>query len=141
MLTQVESLWYDRDETGGDAVDQPRPPAPDVAKDRWANEARLLAVLAHPMRLAILEILCRKPCCVKHINALLPLAQSHLSQHLRALREARLVASLACGPLRCYYVLQPTLAEGLIALFRQKHAIRRRDCASLGLPSKESESL
>jgi len=87
--------------------------------------------MAHPVRLAILEILCGRPCCVKDINALVPLAQSHLSQHLSALRKAKLVASLACGALRCYYILRPTLVEELIRLLRQEHPPQKRDCRSI----------
>jgi DNA-binding transcriptional ArsR family regulator len=102
-----------------------------AAASLWTERARLLGVMAHPVRLAILEILCEKPRCVKHINALVPLAQSHLSQHLGALRKANLVASLACGALRCYYVLQPTLVKRLVWLLRQQHPLQRRDCASM----------
>lgn len=97
----------------------------------WNTEAQLLGVLAHPVRLAILEALCDQPRCVKHINALVPLAQSHLSQHLSALRKANLVASLACGPLRCYYLLQPTLVKTLIWLLRQEHPVEKHDCISI----------
>ncbi len=87
--------------------------------------------MAHPVRLAILEALCDQPRCVKHINALVPLAQSRLSQHLSALRKANLVASLACGPLRCYYLLQPTLVKTLIWLLRQEHPVEKHDCVSI----------
>jgi DNA-binding transcriptional ArsR family regulator len=112
-----------------------------VAASRWTDRARLLGIMAHPVRLAILEILCEKPRCVKHINALVPLAQSHLSQHLGALRKGNLVASLACGALRCYYVLQPTLVKRLIWLLRQEHPLQRRTCASMvsGLRSRQEE--
>ena len=107
-------------------------PLPDgVRTSFWKDPARLLGIMAHPVRLAILEILCEKPRCVKHINALVPLAQSHLSQHLSALRKADLVASLACGALRCYYVLRPTLVKELIWLLRQEHPLQERDCRSI----------
>lgn len=102
-----------------------------VTASRWTDRARLLGIMAHPVRLAILEILCEKPRCVKHINALVPLVQSHLSQHLGALRKANLVASLACGALRCYYVLQPTLVKRLIWLLHQEHPLQRRTCSSM----------
>lgn len=97
----------------------------------WEDRARLLGAMAHPMRLAILEILCEQPRCVKHINVLVPLAQPHLSQHLSALRKANLVASLACGAFRCYYVVRPTLVKGLIRILRQQHPVRERDCRSI----------
>ena len=105
---------------------------PDSVRESfWNDRARLLGVMAHPVRLAILEILCEEPRCVKHINALVPLGQSHLSQHLSALRKADLVASLACGALRCYYVLRPTLVEELICLLRREHPRQGRDCSSI----------
>lgn len=97
----------------------------------WNDRARLLGVMAHPVRLTILEILCERPRCVKHINALVPLAQSHLSQHLAALRKANLVANLACGALRCYYLLRPTLVKELIWLLRQEHPLQARECGSI----------
>jgi ArsR family transcriptional regulator len=97
----------------------------------WKDRAQLLGIMAHPVRLAILDILCQRPRCVKDINALVPLAQSHLSQHLSALRKANLVASLACGALRCYYVVRPTLVQALIRLLRQQHPLRQRDCRSI----------
>ncbi|NLF08639.1 MAG: winged helix-turn-helix transcriptional regulator [Pirellulaceae bacterium] len=102
-----------------------------VGGDFLINCARLLGVIAHPMRLAILEALCEQPRCVKHINALVPLPQSRLSQHLSALRKADLVASLACGSLRCYYLLQPTLVKNLIGLLRQEHPVEKHDCVSI----------
>jgi ArsR family transcriptional regulator len=100
-------------------------------RNRWVEQARLLGVMAHPVRLAILEILCERSRCVKHINALVPLAQSHLSQHLSALRKVGLVASLTCGSLRCYYVVRPTLVKKLIWLLQQEHPVEQRDCRSL----------
>jgi len=107
------------------------PPPGSMQMGPWKDRARLLGVMAHPVRLAILEILSKQPRCVKHINALVPLAQSHLSQHLAALRKANLVASLACGALRCYYVLRPTLVKELIQLLRQEHPPQEHDCNSI----------
>jgi len=106
----------------------------------WQDRARLLRVLAHPARLAILELLCERPRCVKEINSLIPLAQAHLSQHMAALRKADLVASHACGTLRCYYILQPTLLRKLIPLLRQQHAVRKRDCDSIMQQARQGRS-
>jgi len=106
-------------------------PSNSAPKSFWNDRARLLGIMAHPTRLAILEILCEEPRCVKHINALVLLAQSHLSQHLAVLRKARLVATLACGALRCYYVLRPTLVKELIRLLRQEHPLQKRNCGSI----------
>ena len=111
------------------AKGEPRPG--NMRTGLWKDRARLLGVMAHPARLAILGILSEQPRCVKHINALVPLAQSHLSQHLSALRRANLVASVACGALRCYYVLRPTLVKELIWLLRQEHPLQEHDCNSI----------
>lgn len=87
----------------------------------WQEKAKLIRVMAHPVRLEILEALCREPHCVKHINSLISIPQPHLSQHMAALRKAGLVACHACGPVRCYYVLRPTLVENMLWLLKQEH--------------------
>ncbi len=99
--------------------------------DVWNDRAALLAVIAHPVRLSILEALCRRPRCVKDINTVVPLAQAQLSQHMAALRKAELVACHACGTTRCYYVLRPTLLRKLIPLLRQEHPVQERDCEAV----------
>lgn len=106
--------------------------SPEVQPRRaWSDRAALLAVMAHPARLAILESLCERPRCVKDINARVPVAQAVLSQHMAALRKARLVASHACGTLRCYYIVRPTLVKKLIPLLRQDHPVQERDCRTI----------
>jgi len=99
--------------------------------DVWNDRAALLAVMAHPVRLSILDALCERPRCVKDINTVVPLAQAQLSQHMAALRKAELVACHACGTTRCYYVLRPTLVRKLIPLLRQEHPVEHRDCESV----------
>ena len=111
---------------------------PDLRRETlWSDRARLLRVMAHPARLAILEALCERSRCVKDINSLLPMAQPHLSQHMAALRKADLVASHVCGPLRCYYVLQPTLVKEMIRLLGQQHAVQRRERDSVMRESRQ----
>jgi ArsR family transcriptional regulator len=99
--------------------------------DIWKDRAALLSVMAHPVRLSILEALCERPRCVKDINAMVPLSQALLSQHMAALRKAELVASHACGTLRCYYILRPTLVKKLIPLLRREHPPQQRDCRGI----------
>jgi DNA-binding transcriptional ArsR family regulator len=110
------------------------------SNDLWQDRAQLLRLLAHPVRLTILELLCERPRCVKEINALVPLTQAHLSQHMAALRKANLVASHACGTLRCYYILQPTLVRKLIPLPRQQHPVQERDCQSVMREARRDSS-
>jgi ArsR family transcriptional regulator len=92
----------------------------------WAERAKLLRAMAHPVRLSILEALCDGPMCVYDINSLVDISQPHLSQHIAALRNAALIACHTNGPLRCYYVLRPTLVQKLIPLLRQEHPARQR---------------
>ncbi len=97
----------------------------------WKQQAKLLKVIAHPVRLLILERLCERPHCVKHLNSLIAIAQPQLSQHMAALRKAELVARHACGPVRCYYILRPTLVKKLIRLLVAEHPTKERDCGSI----------
>jgi ArsR family transcriptional regulator len=71
--------------------------------DAHTELARRLKVLAHPARLAIVEILAERDECVcGDIVDDLPLAQSTVSQHLKALKEASLVQGTIDGRRTCY---------------------------------------
>jgi ArsR family transcriptional regulator len=74
----------------------------------------------------ILSALCERPQCVKDINLLIPIVQPHLSQHMAALRKAGLINCHTCGPLRCYYVLRPTLVKKLLKLLNEDNPPRLR---------------
>ena len=97
----------------------------------WREKAKLLRTLAHPVRLAVLATLCKGPQCVNDLNSLVDISQPHLSQHMAALRRAGLVASHINGPLRCYYVLRPSLAKGLVQLLQQEHPVVEQDRATV----------
>lgn len=98
-------------------------------KEFWTERAHLLRVMAHPVRLMILETLSESSCCVKDLNSLVPIAQPHLSQHMAALRRAKLVDCHSSGNLRCYYLLQPTLVRRFIRLLSKVHPVHFRDRA------------
>jgi ArsR family transcriptional regulator len=74
--------------------------------------------------LIILESLSHGSKCVKDLNSLVPVAQPSFSQHMAALRKARLVDNYADGTLRCYYVLRPSLITGLIRILQAEHPVR-----------------
>ncbi|MBN2578049.1 MAG: winged helix-turn-helix transcriptional regulator [Pirellulales bacterium] len=97
----------------------------------WNERARLLRVMAHPVRLMILKTLCERPTCVKDINSLVPLVQPHFSQHMAALRKAGLVDCHVCGPLRCYYIVRPTLVKKILQLLSEEHPVKRRSRSSV----------
>jgi ArsR family transcriptional regulator len=82
---------------------------------RQSPEADFFHVLAHPVRLQILEVLRPGEACVCHLQAVLGLRQAHISQHLMELRRAGLVANRKDG-LRVYYsAVDPHLFEVLAA--------------------------
>lgn len=59
--------------------------------------------LSHPVRIKILDILMeRKTCICGDIVELLPLAQSTVSQHLKALKRVGLIRGEIEGPKTCY---------------------------------------
>ena len=77
---------------------------------------RMLKALGNPVRFRIMGLLAERQSCIcGEIVALTPLAQSTVSQHLKVLREAGLVAGEVEGPATCYCVD----TEGL-AWFKQQ---------------------
>jgi ArsR family transcriptional regulator len=75
--------------------------------DHFATELSTLAdqakALAHPARLAIIQLLAARSACVcGEIVDDLPLAQSTVSRHLKVLKEAGLVQGTIDGPSVCY---------------------------------------
>ena len=60
---------------------------------------------AHPARIAILKLLIQKNACVcGDIVDELPLSQSTVSQHLKELKEARLIKGSISGVKVCYCI-------------------------------------
>src|SRR3954467_8694186 len=67
--------------------------------------AVLTKALGHPARIAILQFLIKKKACVcGDIVDELPLSQSTVSQHLRALKNAGLIKGDIDGPSVCYCI-------------------------------------
>lgn len=74
--------------------------------------ASLCKALAHPARVRILtHLLVEDRCFCGEIVKILPLAQSTVSQHLKALKEAGLVGGEVEGLCTCYCVDKKVLAE------------------------------
>jgi len=112
-----------------------------------ARVVRMLRALANPARFRIVELLAeRKDCTLPHIAEMVPLAQSSLSDHLTALREAGVVQTSGEGPNR-YYCLDPSALEylaaylsglgqrahswtGLVEARRREHGMQIRDATA-----------
>ena len=60
------------------------------------------AALAEPMRVAIVEKLAQRPMAVGELAAGLPVSRPAVSQHLKVLKEAKLVRDQAQGTRRIY---------------------------------------
>jgi len=82
----------------------------------FKTESNLFKILAHPARLAILEILRDGEQCVCHIEAMTKLRQAYISQHLMILREAGLVLDRRDGWNMYYHVTKPEIYAVLDAM-------------------------
>jgi ArsR family transcriptional regulator len=86
-------------------------PDKDIQLAAWCK------ALAHPARIAILRTLAkRKECICGELVLDLPLAQSTVSQHLKALKEAGLVKGEIDGP-RSRYCIDDKNFKKLIGYF------------------------
>lgn len=74
-----------------------------------AEPAEILKAIAHPTRLAVLEILRDGEQCVCHMEAMLGIRQARLSQQLMILRQAGLVAVRREGLNIFYHVASPRI--------------------------------
>ena len=69
--------------------------------------------LGHPARLKIMQVLAQRGTCIcSDVVDELPLAQSTVSQHLKVLKDAGLVAGRIAGPSVCYGIA-PGAVESL----------------------------
>ena len=67
-------------------------PAMEIITAEQTEIARFARVLAHPVRVYILELLSKQSCCYSgDLSEELPIAKSTLSQHLKELKEAGLI--------------------------------------------------
>lgn len=67
------------------------------------RSAEIAKALGHPARIAILKILAQRTTCFcGDITEILPLAQSTVSQHLKALKNAGLITGEVEGVKTCY---------------------------------------
>jgi DNA-binding transcriptional ArsR family regulator len=77
----------------------------------YLQAAHLYGLFAHPARLQILDELRRDEACVCHLQAVLGRPQAYVSQQLRVLREAGVVADRKDGLLVYYRLDDPQVAR------------------------------
>ncbi len=79
------------------------------------DDAEVLKVLGHPVRLKIVAGLCAKECNVKHIWECLGLPQATVSQHLALLKNKGIIEGKREGVEVHYSVIHP-LAKKIIRI-------------------------
>jgi len=84
--------------------------------DEFEADEKKIAVLAkalsHPVRVKILKILSQNNVCqCGELVELLPLAQSTVSQHLKELKQSKLIQGDIDGPKVCYCINNRTLSD------------------------------
>lgn len=79
--------------------------------DTYEQSAQLMKTLAHPVRLAILDLLRDGEACVCHLEAALDQRQAYISQQLSLLRDAGLVEDRREGWRIYYHVTRPQVFE------------------------------
>lgn len=100
----------------------------------YEMDAKLFKALAHPVRLAILNVLRNGEACVCHLEAVLGQRQAYISQQLMGLREAGLVQDRREGWNIYYRVARPevfTVLEAAQQLTGTAAPARRRPARRL----------
>ncbi|PKL17106.1 MAG: ArsR family transcriptional regulator [Spirochaetae bacterium HGW-Spirochaetae-5] len=95
----------------------------EIFKGESLKLAEFAKAVSHPARIEILKILAEKNSCIcGEIVLEIPLAQSTVSQHLKELKSAGLIAGEIDGPRSCYCLnaegiaVMRRLFEGLFAV-------------------------
>ncbi|MEX2604381.1 MAG: metalloregulator ArsR/SmtB family transcription factor [Gracilimonas sp.] len=93
------------------------------------RSAAIAKALGHPARIAILKILAeRNTCFCGDITEVLPLAQSTVSQHLKALKSAGLIDGEVEGVRTCYCLNPDGIQELKSLLFELSDELIKTCC-------------
>ncbi|MCL5023870.1 MAG: metalloregulator ArsR/SmtB family transcription factor [Nitrospirae bacterium] len=93
----------------------------------FGQRVELLRVIAHPVRVRILEELKKGVKCVSDFGELIEINQPNLSQHLASLRNRGIIDYYMDGRLRCYFLVDPIIPD-LLELLEKDY------CESLPAP-------
>lgn len=102
-LHRTYSLLYNRTSQLYDNIKKMATAKTEAFAGHEVELAAWAKAVAHPARLAILQVLAtRNTCICGEIVDELPLAQATVSQHLKALKQAGLITGEVEGPRVCY---------------------------------------
>ncbi len=80
----------------------------------------MLKVIAHPIRIKILEDLTEGVKCVSDFEEVLDISQPNVSQHLKLLRSHLIVDYFVDGRLKCYFLKEPLIPD-LLELLKKEY--------------------
>jgi len=80
----------------------------------------LLKVIAHPVRIKILDDLMQGVKCVSDFEESLDISQPNVSQHLKLLRSHHVVDFFIDGRLKCYFLKEPLIPD-LLDLLKKEY--------------------
>lgn len=95
------------------------------------NLARIAKALAHPVRVAILQMLASQECCYHgDMSEIIPVAKSTLSQHLKELKDAGLIQGAITLPSIKYCINQENwgLAKTQFGVFFKELKTNSKSC-------------
>lgn len=88
--------------------------------NKYNDQAEILKVLAHPVRLCIVRgLLGKGECNVSYMQTCLEIPQSTISQHLQKLRSAGIIDGTRNGLEINYKVCSPIVSELIDVLFKE----------------------
>ena len=79
----------------------------------------ILRVIAHPIRIKILEDLTHGVKCVSDFEDSLDISQPNVSQHLTLLRTNGIIDFFVDGRLKCYFLREPLIPDMLELLKKE----------------------
>ena len=82
------------------------------------DRVEILKIIAHPVRIKILEELMKGVKCVSDFEDFLEISQPNISQHLSLLKRYRIIDYFIDGRLRCYFLRNPMVPDLLEVIKR-----------------------
>lgn len=85
------------------------------------KRVELLRIIAHPVRIRILEELTKGVKCVSDFEEFLEISQPNVSQHISLLRRCGVIDYYMDGRLRCYFLKDPVIPD-IIEVIKRDYA-------------------